>query len=42
MEADSGRHKPADYDLGWWPEVVGTVLVVGMLAFLIIFATGIM
>ncbi len=42
MQQDSNSHGPKEYDLGWWPEILGTILVVSFLSFLIGKSTGIM
>lgn len=42
LNQDYDIYKPEDYDLGWWPEIVGTVSVAAMLTFLIMLADGIM
>lgn len=42
LSHDQDIYVPAEYHLGWWPEIVGSIGVVCMLAYLIIYADGIM
>ncbi len=39
---DAGNYVAKEYDLGWWPECLGVLIVTGMLWFLIGYADGIM
>lgn len=41
MKVDKGDGPPI-YDFGWWPEIVGCLMVIGLITFLITLAQGIM
>ena len=41
MQAGRGDDPPI-YEFGWWPEIVGCLMVIGLITFLITMAEGIM
>lgn len=41
MQADNKKDAPI-YDLGWWPEILGIILVISLVTFLIKLSTGIL
>lgn len=40
MQTDDHHKGPPVPDFGWWPEIVGAALTLGVIAFLITQATG--
>lgn len=41
MQAGKGEGPPV-YDFGWWPEIIGALMVIGLITFLITMSDGIM
>ena len=40
MDSHHTGHKPPVYDFGWWPEIAGLAMTLGLIAFLIALASG--
>ena len=40
MQTDDKHDGPPIYEFGWWPELVGLALTIGIIAILISLSTG--
>ncbi len=40
MQTDDDRNGPQKFEFGWWPEILGVTLTIGLVTYLLAMARG--